>query len=72
MNLTKKTEKKLIKIAQRWNWENLEDKWTILEGAFCRLSWVLDGANLDEEYKDVLKDTSDLIEVLQTEIKTRF
>ena len=72
MNLTKKTEKKLIKIAQRWNWENLEDKWTILEGTFCRLSWVLDGANLDEEYKDVLKDTSDLIEALQTEIKTRF
>ena len=30
MVLSKKVKEQLEKIAQRWNWENLEDTWTIL------------------------------------------
>ena len=60
----------LKKIAERWNWDNLDDKWTILEGAYCRLSWVLDGIT-DEEYQDIVQDTMDIIEVLHKEVTTR-
>lgn len=65
--ITPKVENALKRIAERWNWENLEDDWTILNGAYCRLSWVLDGAELDDEYRDILE----LIEALQPVIKTK-
>ena len=71
MVLSKKVKEQLEKIAQRWNWENLEDTWTILEGAYCRLSWVLDWAVLDDEQKDIVQDTMDLIEALQKDIKLK-
>ena len=63
---------KLKKIAERWNWDNLDPNWTILEGAYCRLSWVLDGQpDIDEEYKNILQDTMDIIETLQEKVKTK-
>ena len=71
MAISEKTKKGISKIARRWNWENLEENWSVLEGAFCRLSWVLDGAVLDDEYKDIVQDTLDLIETLQRDIKTK-
>lgn len=66
----------LRKIAERWNWDNLDSKWTILEGAYCRLSWVVDGlcnadSMIDDEYKDIICDTLDLIEALQSHVKTK-
>ena len=68
-----KTSSELLAISSRWNWDNLGEDWTVLEGAFCRLSWVIDGLpeDTDEEYKDILQDTSDIIEALQKIIKTK-
>ena len=65
------TDEALKVIATRWNWDNLEDDWTILEGAYCRLSWVFDGANLDDEHKNIVKDTLEIIEALQRKIKIK-
>ncbi len=74
MVLKLRTEMKLKEIARRWDWQNLDYKWTILQGAYCRLSWVEDGlphTEENEEYRDILKDTMEIIEALQTEIKTK-
>ena len=70
----KRMEDRLQKIAEGWNWDNLDDKWTILEGAYCRLSWVVDGlcnsdSMIDDEYKDIINDTLDIIEALQAVYK---
>ena len=64
-----KTKKELKSIASKWDWDNLDHNWTILEGAFCRLNWVLDGQKLDDESKDIIQDTLDIIEALQKEVK---
>ncbi len=66
-----KSQARLEEIAARWNWENLDNKWTILQGAYCRLSWVQDGAKLDDEQKDIVQDTLDIIEALQKDIKLK-
>jgi hypothetical protein len=63
-------------IASRWNWDNLDEKWTIMQGAYCRLSWVIDGlcsmdSMIDDEYKDILNDTLDILDTLQDEVKTK-
>jgi len=68
--------KRLKEIAERWNWDNLDNDWTILEGAYCRLSWVVDGlcnedSMIDNEYKDIINDTLEIIEALQKDIKTK-
>lgn len=68
--LDKRTINTLKEISDRWDWQNLEDHWTILEGAYCRLSWVLDGTK-DEEYQDILQDTLDIIVALQPLIKLK-
>ena len=67
---------KLKKIAERWDWDNLDDKWTILQGAYCRLSWVVDAlcnddSMIDDEYKDIINDTLEIIEALQDKVKTK-
>ena len=71
-----KKERGIKEIAQNWNWDNLDYKWTILEGAYCRLSWVTDAlcnqdSMIDDEYKDILNDTLELIEALQKIVKTK-
>ena len=70
----KTINKELKKIARNWNWDNLEENWTILEGASCRLSWVEDGLpdiEENEEYREIIQDTMKIIEVLQKQIKTK-
>lgn len=76
MALSDKTIAALQKIAQRWDWENYKDDdtgayWTILQALYCKLTWVQEAihGSVDMEISDIVQDTMDIVEALQSDIK---
>jgi hypothetical protein len=80
--ISKKTQEAIEVISGGWCWDNYrhegvddcQDKggyWTVFEALGCKLSWLDEFMETvdDEEMRDIVKDTREIIVLLQNDLK---